>query len=105
MRRRTTPISFRVDDDLLRRIDEVSKSFGISRGDWVRGVIIARLHESDHSELLAQLEHIATVLQEQVAANAKLKDVQERSLVAILRHVGRLEADEVRQIFRALMKD
>lgn len=104
MRRKTTPISFRVDEETLRRIDELSKSYGISRGDWVRGVVIARLHESDHSELLAQLEHVVSLLQEASVAQTKFKDVQERSLVALLRHAAHLDGDELRQVFRSVTK-
>lgn len=105
MRRRTIPISFRVDEDVLRRIEDECKPYGISRGDWVRGVVISRLHAADQTELLAQLEHLIGGVSELHVLVSRGKEFQERSFAAMLHHVGNLDLEEVRQILRQVSKE
>ena len=60
----TATISFRANPDLLRLIDEAREPFGISSGEWVRGVVSAHLRSDKpdpnrETEIHSMLEHLA----------------------------------------------
>lgn len=44
MRKKTETIAFRADDDLLRLIDRQRDIYGLSRGNWVKAIVISWLH-------------------------------------------------------------
>lgn len=55
MRKKTETIAFRADDDLLRLIDKERDIYGLSRGNWVKAIVISWLHHQGRGiEDLAQ---------------------------------------------------
>ena len=48
-------ISFRIDDEQARQLDDARKPFGLSRHEWSRGVLLAWLNNSEDVELNQQL--------------------------------------------------
>lgn len=89
MKRRTETVSFRIDQDLARLIDEARGPFQISRGDYVRAVV--------HAELLRgrnrQVDHTLVDIQEQVAEllieSRETREGMERMLFATLTLIGK----------------
>lgn len=100
MRRKTVPIAFRAPEDLLSRIDEERKPFGLSRGDWVRGVITARLFEDKDDPRNAQQTHLAEAVQRLEDEVATLKTNQARLLYIALTCIGDLDPETAQQLIR-----
>ncbi|MCY2990843.1 MAG: hypothetical protein NTY19_23645 [Planctomycetota bacterium] len=100
MRRKTTPICFRAPEDLLSRVDEERKPFGISRGDWVRGAISARLFVAKPGPDAAQMEELAQSVHRLEDEIATLKTNQARVLYILLTSIGALDPETAEEIVR-----
>lgn len=44
MRKKTETIAFRADEDLLKLIDKEREIYELSRGNWVKAIVISWLH-------------------------------------------------------------
>lgn len=101
MRTRSETVSFRADDELLKQIDAECAEFKISRGHWVRGVVLAHFHrresaitQDDLSDLLRRLEHLAGQLDD-------IRPSVARSLYFVLTRVGNVPADAAKELVRS----
>ena len=103
MKRRTQTVSFRADEDTLRLIDEKRKAFGISRGDWVRGIVQTQLFSEPGQADLAQLDALAAQQIEIADGVGKLNTAMARVLFAVLTQVGELDAEAAREIVRKVL--
>lgn len=101
MRTRSETVSFRADDELLKQIDAECDEFKISRGHWVRGVVLAHFHRRESAithDDLAELFRRVDELTGQVAA---LRPELARSLFFVLTRVGNLSSDAARDLVRS----
>lgn len=55
MSRQKHTISFRINDELAKLLDDAREPFGLSRHEWARGVLIAWLQRSEEAELNSEL--------------------------------------------------
>lgn len=100
MKRKTQTVSFRADEETLRLIDQARKAFGISRGDWCRGVI--------HSELFASKSQVDPDLLSTLHAGheeladglGKLNVGLPRVLFVLLTQLGQIDAEQAKEIVR-----
>lgn len=100
MKRRSETVSFRADEELLRLIDEARKPFGISRGDWVRGVTQSQLLGRNDQLDLTPLTALQSGQEELVQGVGKLYTGLARVLFVLLTQVGQLAAEEAKEIVR-----
>jgi len=70
-------ISFRIDDEQAKQLDNARQPFGLSRHDWARGVLVAWLEKSEETELNQQL----IMLHEEIG---QLEPTLERNLSRLL---------------------
>lgn len=103
MKRRTQTVSFRADEDTLRLLDQKRKAFGVSRGDWVRGVVQTQLFSDPGQADLAQLDSIAVQQIEIADGVGKLNTAMPRMLFAMLTQVGEIDAEAAREIVRKVL--
>ena len=96
-RTRTIPISFRVDENTYRHVEERAKECGTSPGVFVRGILISELHRplNDVSEQLSDLISKVSEI-EQTIYDVRLR--QARSLYFALTMIGKVPNDTATQI-------
>ena len=98
MRRKSETISFRADEHLMRLIDAERDVFGVSRGDYTRGVLTAhvlRNRESEINQRLIELDQSIRQLEDQLLSQTRLLN---RMTLAMLTVIGNLPPDEARTI-------
>lgn len=100
MKRRTQTVSFRADEDTLRLLDERRKPFGVSRGDWVRGIVQTQLFSERGQADLTQLDALAAQQSEIADGVGKLHTSMARLLFSMLTQVGEIDAEAAREIVR-----
>lgn len=100
MRRRTETVSFRASEDLLRRIDEERTPFGISRGDWVRGVITARMFMEKADALADEIAGIAGAVHRTEEELTKLKANLARAVYLVITCVSDIDPEQARDLVR-----
>jgi hypothetical protein len=101
MKRRTQVVAFRADETLLQRIDSARKALGLSRGDWVREVIVTHLHEDDDQLELPTLISDLRQLVEQLDQSVQQLGVnQKRSLIILLTKVAGMELETAKEVAR-----
>ncbi len=92
------PISFRVPPAILQQIDARRKPFGISRGEWVRGIVIQNLAGTDANALSAQIDGLAAGLSELIQKADSQKADLARVLFLLLTELGNLPRDDARNL-------
>jgi hypothetical protein len=104
MKRATKTISFRVNHEVAGLIETARKPFGLSAGEYVRGIITRSLDSFSGSSTENDLAEIRQALAELTAENLALQQCLRRLAFVILTRTGDLtpEAgrDAVRQIFQ-----
>lgn len=100
MRKHSETIAFRADEDLLRLIDEYRKPLGISRGEWVRGIIISETVSGKRQLDLSPLASLAIGQEETAAAVRKLHGAMPRLLYVLLAQVAQVEGEAAKEIVR-----
>lgn len=105
MRTHSETVSFRADEELLKLIDAECEEFKVSRGLWVRGVIIsyfvrreAAITQDDLSDLLKRVDELTSTV------NAIRPDV-ERSLYFVLTRVGKMPSATAKELVRVKFLD
>lgn len=100
MRTHSETVSFRADTELLKSIDEACNRFGLSRGSWVRGVVVSKTLESNEprdtvipEEMQQQIDFIQNELRE-------LRITVARSTLMLLTKIGNMPGEEARQLVR-----
>lgn len=101
MKVRTETVSFRADPDLLKLIDDQCQRFGISRGNWVRGVVLAHLHRSANPVDPVDLGPVERKLDGLERLLDLLKTDLARSLFFVLTRVGEMPVGEAREFVRS----
>lgn len=101
MKTRSETISFRADLDLTKMIDDACARFGISRGSWVRGVVIAHLHEHEDRAESLELTPILERLHALENRCESLKGDTARSLFVVLTMIGNVPKDEAKELVRS----
>ena len=101
MKTHTETVSFRADQDLLKRIDKECLQFELSRGTWSRGIITAHTLR-DHQSKVAEIpEVLQRSIDEMKLQMEELKMTLARATLVILSKVGDIPADEAREIVRS----
>lgn len=103
-RKRTETVSFRADEDLLQLLDDARRRFGISRGEWARGIIQAALYRTERELLDQQLADIQKVLDELARSQLRLLANHSRGVFAVLTLVGKIPADDAKELIRVNLK-
>ena len=98
MRQKTETVSFRADTELLKAIDDQRHHFQISRGAWVRGIVITWLNQihlenQTHRPNQDQLEAVGNQL-ERVLRN------QAKSLYLEMTVIGGMSDDDARSLVK-----
>ena len=105
MRRKTEIVSFRADASLLARIDKSREALEISRGEWVREVVIAHFHNLDDSvewpAQIADFRQSQDQLQQEVN---RLHTNQRRSLLIVLTRIGELDLESAKELVRCKLQ-
>ena len=105
MRRKTEIVSFRGDASLLARIDKAREPLELSRGDWVREVVVAHFHNLD--DALEWPAQIADFRQSQEQTQQELERLhanQRRSLLIVLTRVGKLDPEIAKELVRCKLQ-
>ncbi len=98
MKSTSEPVSLRLSTAVLAQIDARRAPFGISRGDWVRGVVMQTLNGGDSAAVSAQLDGLATAVQEiQEAFDGSRRDLA-RLLFLLLTELSDITADDAKQL-------
>ncbi len=98
MKSMSEPVSLRLSAAVLAQIDARRSPFGISRGDWVRGVVMQTLNGGDSAAVSAQLDGLATAVQDiQEAFDDSRKDLA-RLLFLLLTELGHMGGDDAKQV-------
>lgn len=84
MKRRSETISFRVDSQLAKKVDEVCRVFPISRGEWVRGLVTTHLYQLDGEDQDDRLRQIEETLAELSIENQRTQTLLKQMLFVIL---------------------
>jgi hypothetical protein len=105
MKRSSETISFRADTDLARLIDTARSPFGISRGDWVRGVVIAQLHRGEASDLDVHVTDLRKTLEELQTDAHRLQTQGRRMMFTLLTLLGHVPSDEAKTIVQKVFLD
>jgi hypothetical protein len=101
MKRRTEVVAFRADETLLSRMDSARKAVGLSRGDWVREVIVTHLHEDDDQlDLPAVIADLRQFIEQLDQSVRQLSTNQKRSLIILLTKVGDMDLDKAKEVAR-----
>jgi len=104
MKRATKTISFRVNHEVAGLIEAARKPFGLSAGEYVRGIVTQSLDSQGGINVGSDLTEIRQALAELTAENMALQQCLRRLAFVILTRAGDLtpEAarDAVRQIFQ-----
>lgn len=103
MKRKSQTVSFRADEDTLRLIDERRKPFGISRGDWVRGVVQTQLFGREGEADSPQLAALVAQQAELADGVGHLNVAMARVLFALLTQVGQIDAETAKEIVRKVL--
>lgn len=101
MKTKTETIAFRADTDLLRYIDERRSRFGLSRGNWVRGMIAAELVREDGDQSNGQFEAVEQSLEEVQQMLSRLTSNVARSLFYVLTRIGDMPVEEAKDLVRS----
>ena len=104
MRKTSATISFRIDEDMLRLLDETRKPFGISRGEWARGVVIAHLMRHDQMAIVEQVADLRALVEQLSSLATATHTNVARSLIVALTLIGKLDLDAAKQIAREKLK-
>lgn len=105
MKRKTEIVSFRGDASLLARIDKARDPLEISRGDWVREIVIAHFHNLD--EALEWPTQIADFRQCQEQVQQELERLhanQRRSLLLALTRIGNMDLANAKELVRCKLQ-
>jgi len=101
MKRPTEVVAFRADETLLKRIDNARKALGLSRGDWVREVIVTHLHEDDDQlELPTVIADLRQLIEQLDQAVQQLSTNQKRTLIILLTKIGGMDLNQAKEVAR-----
>ena len=101
MKTRSETISFRADQDLLKRIDIESKQFELSRASWVRGIITSHAFRDQEPRLAEIPEEVQLSIEEMKLQLEELKMKLATATLIVLSKVGDIPIDEAREIVRS----
>lgn len=104
MKRKSQTIGFRVPNEIADSIDEARKAFGISRGDWVRGVVVrslAAVNTQDDSQLDDVRCQLQSIFDNVTTNRLALK----RVAYSLLVQAAQLSTDDAKQLTRSLFED
>ncbi len=97
MRSKTETISFRADLDLLRLIDKQREHFAISRGSWVRGIVITWLNQIDVPQTDSLNEDQLKIITDSLA---RIYLGLAKSTYLNLTRVGQISKEDARELVR-----
>jgi hypothetical protein len=100
MKKHSEIISFRAHEDLLRLIDQDRMAFGLSRGAWVKGVVLAHIHGKGNEPIIALLGDLEQGVDRVDAEVAKLQTNLGRVLFATLTAIGKMDPAKAKEIVR-----
>lgn len=105
MRRKTQTISFRIDEELARMIDQSRSLIKSSRGEFVRGVVISHLHQTDATMITDQILELRQDVESLALAHEQGKTIQRRILFAILTVIGKLSPEDAKATIGRVFPD
>lgn len=101
MKTHSETVSFRADNDLLKQIDAECVEFGVSRGSWVRGVVLAHFHRREMAVTKDDLDEFVRQLDALTSKVDSLQPDIAQSLFFVLTKVGAMPADQAKELVRS----
>lgn len=101
MKAHSKTVSFRADQDLLKRIDKESSQFDLSRGAWVRGIITSHVFRDQEPREAEIPDELQRSIDETRLQLEELKLTLAKATLIILSKVGDIPTDEAREIVRS----
>ncbi len=98
-------ISFRADEELLRQIDAACVECQLSRGTWVKEVVIHRLHERQAAVTQDDLLRVTERLESLTTQVDGLRPQLAKLLYFLLTRVGTLPHDQAKELVRTKFMD
>ena len=102
MSRQKHTISFRIDDELAKLLDEARAPFGLSRHEWARGVLIAWLQRTEEAELNSELIDLRHELSQLEPA---FEQSLARLLFAMLTVGGNVPTGDAKEVVKQIFPD
>lgn len=100
MKTRSETVSFRADQDLLKRIDRECGQFELSRGTWARGIITAHAFRDRERKVAEIPDGLQRSIDEMKRQLEELRLTLARATLIILNKVGNIPTDEAREVVR-----
>lgn len=98
-------VAFRIDDDLMARIDADCKQFSVPRAPWLRGIVSSHYCGSDDEALTSRLDELAgstsqlslavTDLRQELL---QLRQDLRRVLWSLLMNIGAIDARQANKL-------
>lgn len=84
MKRPSETISFRLNDEVAKLVDRARGPFGISRGEWVRGLVINHLQNNSVDQVSGELIELRQSVLGLQAGSQSLQDSIRRLAYVLL---------------------
>ncbi len=99
-KQRSQSISFRLPIAIAQAVDIRAAEQGISRGNWVRGQILAAISQPDKEDIAALFESFQSSIEKVESKLAKIQIAQARSLYFCLTQIGNIDPEKARLLIK-----
>lgn len=103
MKNRSETVSFRLNSEVAQLVDRARGPFGISRGEWVRGLVINHLQNDQIDKLAEELIQLRRTILDIHADSQSLHDSLRRFACVLLKQseplTPEMAEEGVRKIF------
>ncbi len=100
MKTHSETVSFRAEQDLLKRIDKERSAFDLSRGAWVRGIITAHVFRDEESSSSQIPDEVQQAIEETRSQLEGLRMLIAKATLIVLNKVGDVPLEEARELVR-----
>lgn len=97
MRQQTETVSFRLTSDVLKLIDRERSPFGLSRGEWVRGLVVNHLQNNPVDKLAEELVEMRQVIHGQTIDVHSLHDSIRRLAYVLMTQAEPLSPSDAKE--------
>lgn len=100
MKTHSETVSFRAEQDLLKRIDKERSVFDLSRGAWARGIITAHVFRDEESSSGKIPDDVQQAIEETRSQLEGLRMLIAKATLIVLNKVGDVPMEEARELVR-----
>lgn len=97
MKRPSETVSFRLSTDVAKLVDRAREPFGLSRGEWVRGLVINHLQHDETNQIASELVELRQSVLEVRSDSQSLQASIRRLAYALLTQGEPLSAQEAHE--------